>query len=122
MTAFFFKHDRLIQEFSDSYLGPGKIAHNQAMTLEFCRHSPYTADILTVPLQSTMGEVEPRHIHSLQNQALKNGFRTGGRADGADDFGLISRQFHGTITAPNTNTRTNMPMSLAFFIRASLSR
>jgi hypothetical protein len=64
---------------------------NQAMTLKPCRHSAYATDILLVPLQGSMGEVEPRHIHALQHQALQDSLRAGGRADGADDFGFMSR-------------------------------
>jgi hypothetical protein len=68
----FFQQERLIQEFSDSNFGAGKIRHNQAMTLELCCYSAYVSDILLMPLQRSVGKIEPRDIHPLQHQALQN--------------------------------------------------
>jgi len=66
-----FQQKWLLQEFPDSYLGAGKIGHDQAMTLKSFRNGLDALNILPVALQGPMGEIEPRHIHALQHQPFQ---------------------------------------------------
>lgn len=59
-----------VAEFAEADLGTGKIDQDQAITPEPLRDRADTPDILLVTFQGAMGEVEPGHIHSVQDQLL----------------------------------------------------
>ena len=86
-----FQQKRLLQELADSYLGTGKVHHDQAMVPKPGRNGSDAPDILSVPLPGAVSEIEPRHIHAPQHQLFQNGLRTGGRSYGADDLGFVGR-------------------------------
>ena len=61
------------------------------MTLKSCRNCSDALNILPVPLQGPVGEIEPRYIHAQEHQPFQDSLRTGGRSNGAHDLGSVGR-------------------------------
>ena len=84
-----FQFHLLFGEVADSDLGAGQVGHDGHVLAGFTGGGADALDQLAMLVEIAMGEVQPGNIHARLQHPLQHFRRIRGRADGADNLGLV---------------------------------